>query len=436
MCSNDCQALQSVSQALEAYGSDRAADRGAAGSADRISRLLLVRAQIDAALLDETAAFDAAGAYADEGSATAASWLRNAQRLARRDASALVHLARELRNLPTTFDALQTGAISSEHAVQIVKAKTTLQLAAVDFERYEAILVDLAKEASPDEVKAAVRHLIDNETPDHDKRLIEALADRSFNLREVGDLVKIDAMVDKVTAAALTTGVEALSRQSPDDSRSWQVRRADAFSEIVMLGLESGQLPQQGRVKPHVNLTMTLDQLTGVDAAGPLLKRFGRIPSATAQRLACDAVMTRFVTDASGEVLDVGRTARHTNAALNKAIALMYDRCAYPNCSTPVTQCDIHHVWWWSKGGPTDRWNLMPLCKHHHLFVHEYGFFIQTGLDPGGGGRLTGPGRWRFLSPQGERIADHRKTLGHYIEQLPLLPDPEAQAPDRDGALV
>jgi Domain of unknown function (DUF222) len=388
MCSISASALEVAGQVVDALASDCAVDRGTAGSGERINRLLTLRARLDAVLLDELAVFDAAGAHADDGSPTTASWLRAAQRLARRDASALVHQARELRELPATLDALRSGVISRDHAVQIVKGKTTLGVS--DFTPYEPILVALAREASPDEVKAAVGHLVETEAPDRDEKLIGALADRSINLRQVGDLVKVDAMVDKVTAAALAAGVEALSRPSPDDDRSWQVRRADAFSEIVMLGLESGQLPQQGRVKPHVSFTMTLDQLTGVDAAGPLLKRFGRIPLATAQRLSCDAVMTRFITDASGEVLDVGRSARHTNAALNKAIALMYDHCAFPNCSTPVTQCDIHHVWWWSKGGPTDRWNLMPLCKHHHLFVHEYGFFVQTGLDPRQGGALTG----------------------------------------------
>lgn len=423
MYSTDSGLLREASDALQALATGRAVERGAAGSPERMAALLTARAQLEAALLDETAAFDAAGAFADEGSPTTAAWLRTAHRLGRRDASGLVHLARELRDLPQTFDALRAGVISREHAAQIVKGKTMLRVDAADFGRYEGTLVALAAEASPDEVKAAVRHLIETAAPDRDQQLIDALAERSFNLREVGDLVKVDAMVDKVTAAALASGVEALSRPSSDDERSWQVRRADAFSEIVMLGLESGQLPEQGRVKPHVSLTMTLDQLTGVEGAGPLLKRFGRIPLATAQRLSCDAVMTRFIINADGEVLDVGRSARHTNAALNKAIALMYDRCAFPNCSTPVTQCDIHHVWWWSQGGLTDRWNLMPLCKHHHLFVHEYGFFVQTGLDPGGGKALTGPGRWRFFSPRGTPIPDHRATLGRYIEQLTLLPD-------------
>lgn len=429
MCSNDRDLVERLEQTLGALASTPAVERVSVGSSERISRLLAARAQLDAALVDEVAAFDAAGGYVEEGNPTAASWLRAANRLARRDASAMVHFARELRELPVAFDALRSGWISREHAVQVVKAKTTSGLEAAEFGRYEKVLVELATQASPDEVKAAAGYLVEAEAPERDKQLVDALADRSFNLRAVGDLVRVDAMIDKVTAAALAAGVEALSRPSPEDDRSWQVRRADAFSELVMLGVESGQLPQQGRVKPHVSLTMTLDQLTGIDGTGPLLKRFGRIPLATAQRLSCDAVMTRFVTDPAGEVLDVGRSCRHTNAAQNKAIALMYDCCAYPNCSTPVTQCDIHHVWWWSRGGPTDRWNLMPLCKHHHLFVHEYGFLVQTGLDPGGGGALTGPGRWRFISPRGKPIADHRKTLGHYVEQLTLMPDPETTTP-------
>lgn len=318
--------LEAAEQALKALAFGRAVERSAEGSSERINQLLVLRARLEAVLLDELAAFDTAGAHADKGSPTTAAWLRAVQRLGRRDASALVHQARELRELPMTLDALRSGAISREHAVQIVKGKTSSGV--VDFTPYEPVLVALAQEASPDEVKAAIGHLVEIEAPDRDKKLIDALADRSFNLREVGDLVKVDAMVDKVTAAALAAGVEALSRPSADDQRSWQVRRADAFSEVVMLGLESGQLPQHGRVKPHVNLTMPLDQLTGVDDAGPLLKRFGRIPLATAQRLSCDAVMTRFITDTSGEVLDVGRSGRHTNAALNKAVALMYDRCA------------------------------------------------------------------------------------------------------------
>ncbi len=147
MCSNDHDPLEQLQHALRALASTVAVERGSVGSSQRISRLLDARAVLDAALVDEVAAFDAAGAYADEGNPTAASWLRAANRLTRRDASAMVHFAREMRELPVTFESLRSGAISREHAVQIVKAKTTLGMEAGEFERYEQTLVDLATEA-------------------------------------------------------------------------------------------------------------------------------------------------------------------------------------------------------------------------------------------------------------------------------------------------
>jgi hypothetical protein len=419
MCSSQSPSDR-LTASLAAMAAVPAAERGA--SADRIRALVSARASVEALLVDEVAVFDAAGAAVDDGAPTTASWLRAQARFGQREASGLVHRARELRQLRSTRDAALAGAISQAHVSEIVKARLRSCLGGDDFGPYEQILVNLALEASPDEVRAAVAHLVEAEQPDRDKALVDALADRSFSLRPVGDLVKVDALVDRVTAEALGKGVDALSRSSLDDHRTWQVRRADAFSEIVMLGLESGSLPQQGRVKPHVTVAMTLDQLRGIDGTAALLDRFGQIPASSAQRLACDAVLTRLVTDPHGEVLDVGRSCRHTNTALTKALHATYATCAYPNCDTPTARCDIHHVWWWSHGGPTDQWNLVPLCKHHHLFVHEYGYFIQTGVNPDGRA-ARGPTRWRFAAPSGRLIPDHRTTLSAHNDQLAALLD-------------
>jgi len=43
----------------------------------------------------------------------------------------------------------------------------------------EGQLVELATHATPDEVRAAVRHLVEAEAPDRDKELLDVLADRS-----------------------------------------------------------------------------------------------------------------------------------------------------------------------------------------------------------------------------------------------------------------
>jgi hypothetical protein len=97
----------------------------------------------------------------------------------------------------------------------------------------------------------------------------------------------------------------------------------------------------------------------------------------------------------------------------------MYTQCGYPNCGTPLARCDIHHVAWWSRGGPTDLSNLVPLCKSHHLFVHELGYTISTGRDRLGN-PLSGPQRWSFSTPRGVPIADHRTTQDRYLDKLTL----------------
>jgi uncharacterized protein DUF222/HNH endonuclease len=431
MCSNNGEAVECLEEALEKVAATASAS-GAAGSGDRIGRLLAAKARLDAVVYAEVAGFDAAGACVDDGAATTVGWLRAQQRLGRRDASGLVFQCRRLRDLGLTSAALAEGAISREHATAIVRAQAASGLDADGFARYESILVDLARQASPDEVRAAAAHLVDAEAPDRDHRLLDALAGRRLDLVPVGDLVKVDAMIDKPTAEALTTAVEALSRRSPGDDRTWHQRRADAFGELVQLGLESGQIPQQGRTKPHLSLLVTLDQLTGIHGAGPLLARYGRIPTTTAQRLGCDGVLTRILTDACGHVVDVGRASRHTTTAQNTALTAMYTTCGYPNCDTPLARCDIHHVTWWSHGGPTNLDNLLPLCKTHHQFVHEHGYTITARRDPDGHPTHR-PHRWRFLTPRGAPIPDHTTALTASLHQLSFaLAPPPPRVPIAD----
>jgi hypothetical protein len=115
MCSNNGEALESLEGALDEVAATVSA-AGAAGSGDRIGRLLAARARLDAVVYAEVAAFDTAGACTDDGAATTAGWLRAQQRLGRRDASGLVHQARRLRYLPATSAALTAGTISRDHA--------------------------------------------------------------------------------------------------------------------------------------------------------------------------------------------------------------------------------------------------------------------------------------------------------------------------------
>src|SRR5436190_12817816 len=142
-----------LSEVLAEIAAVPAVERGA-GSGDRVASLLSARAVLEAALLDEVAAFDASGAFEVAGSPTTRAWLRAEQRLGRREAGSLVKRARGLRDLPLAAAALKSGSISAESAAHIVEAslKATGPTNDIDdFSPFEQILVGLACDATADE---------------------------------------------------------------------------------------------------------------------------------------------------------------------------------------------------------------------------------------------------------------------------------------------
>jgi hypothetical protein len=40
-------------------------------------------------------------------------------------------------------------------------------------------------------------------------------------------------------------------------------------------------------------------------------------------------------------------------------------------CGAPPIQCDAHHLIHWIDGGPTAIWNLVLLCRAHHIQIHH-----------------------------------------------------------------
>ena len=41
----------------------------------------------------------------------------------------------------------------------------------------------------------------------------------------------------------------------------------------------------------------------------------------------------------------------------------------------------MHHIVWWTNGGPTILVNLLPLCETHHHLVHEGGWNLTMTPD-------------------------------------------------------
>ena len=134
-----------------------------------------------------------------------------------------------------------------------------------------------------------------------------------------------------------------------------------------------GSLPVLRTVKPHVVVTVPLDDL--LDAHDTPARRApgsGRsCPPPAARWLACDATITRLVLDPDGLPLDVGRTKRVVPPHIRRAVEQRDHHCVFTGCYAPTWWCDVHHLLEWINGGETSLENSGLLCERHHTKVHH-----------------------------------------------------------------
>uniref|UniRef100_UPI003513FA08 HNH endonuclease n=2 Tax=Aeromicrobium sp. TaxID=1871063 RepID=UPI003513FA08 len=124
-------------------------------------------------------------------------------------------------------------------------------------------------------------------------------------------------------------------------------------------------------------LTVDLSQIAqDPDRTTGELAGFGTIGPAQLQQMLCDADLTPILTAGQHTVLDVGRSHRLATPTQRKAVVNRQGgTCAGPGCRGPVVH--VHHVQYWSDGGPTDLANLIGLCPRCHAAVHQGIFTID-----------------------------------------------------------
>ncbi|WP_369137024.1 HNH endonuclease signature motif containing protein [Modestobacter versicolor] len=161
--------------------------------------------------------------------------------------------------------------------------------------------------------------------------------------------------------------------------------------------LAAGTLPTLRTVKPHLVVTIDVDDLTDTGTTGPGAARTGfgaRISAARARWLACDASISRLVMGPDGLPLDVGREKRVVPPHLRRAVEQRDGHCVFTGCAAPTHWCDVHHLREWvADEGETSLDNSALLCERHHTKVH-HGFRVER--RPGG--------RWRTWRPDGTEI--------------------------------
>jgi hypothetical protein len=188
---------------------------------------------------------------------------------------------------------------------------------------------------------------------------------RALTLRRDGEMVRINGWVDIESGERLLAGLEPGPPVQGDD-RSTPARRADLLLEIL-----DGASDRPG-------LTVLVSAETLVNRASGISETINGsfLTVDEIQRLACDANVTRVIFDPESRPLDVGRTKRLVTPAMRIALSARDLRCLFPGCDRPSRWCDAHHIVHWINGGTTSVDNLVLLCRHHHVLVHEAGWEI------------------------------------------------------------
>ncbi|MCY0903809.1 HNH endonuclease signature motif containing protein [Arthrobacter sp. H14-L1] len=110
--------------------------------------------------------------------------------------------------------------------------------------------------------------------------------------------------------------------------------------------------------------------LTPLDPMPSWCDGLGSISPGTLARMVCDAVFERAVLGSNGALLDLGTAVRLATPAQRRAVSVRDGGCVRPGCNRPASWCDIHHVIWYSRGGPTAVSNMCALCPGCHSLVH------------------------------------------------------------------
>ena len=300
---------------------------------------------------------------------------------------------------PAVLHALESGVLDLYRAKVITDATYRLDDEAAA--RVATQVVNKAEGRNASQVRALVRRAVLQADSDGAQRRHErARADRRMILTPAEDgMAELVAILPAEQAVAVYQRVDDLARgdRVPDDQRSADERRADAFVGLL-LGRRHPGATGRPELRPLVHVTVAATTLAGADNKPGTLDRYGPIPAAFARAIASDptGVWKRLVTDpVDGTLVEHSRKTYRPPAALDDFIRARDGQCRFPGCQRSAQRADLDHTIPWPKG-PTTAGNLGALCRHHHRLKHHTTW------------RLTqANGRFCWTSPTGRRYTAH-----------------------------
>ncbi len=326
----------------------------------------------------DAAAFAASEEAVAQGSTSPIDWVRHQCGMSANAAARSIATGEMADQLPASVAALDAGRIGFAHLALLAGTARALQSTAGAAGFDERPLLELALEHSVSRFAfdcTHARHAGDAAAvlDEH----VNAVECRRLELSRCEDgRIVIRGLLDPVGGATLRVALAPLcARSGAGDDRARARRLADGLVELAFHALDHGFATDRGGPRAHLQLTASVETLTGMPGApGGDLEFAGAVPAATVQRLACDASIRRVLLGPDSAVIDVGRALRVPSGAGRAALRVRDQGCVWPGCERPTSWTNAHHMVHWGHGGNTNLDNLVLLCHRHHWSVHEGGW--------------------------------------------------------------
>ncbi len=207
------------------------------------------------------------------------------------------------------------------------------------------------------------------------------------------------AWIDAIADAALRPrrgprfvdagGPAAETSSAARDPRSNEQLQYDLVMAVLRAGAAVDPHQAFGDRQPGLRVIVESTVLTQEDEGVAHLEDGGdTLPRHVAEKYLCDAGARVITTDVRGRPLDVGREQRTFTPKQRVAISVRDGGCVGRGCSAPPSWCEMHHIdHWYEHHGRTDVDDGVPLCRFHHLDLHNRGARIvrrrhpQSGVD-------------------------------------------------------
>lgn len=333
-----------------------------------------------------------------------------ALRLTRRTAESVTGFSMELlRYRPAVFEALLLGRIDVRRARLLVD-ETQHVSDAIAHVAIEQLLPDAA-DLTTGQLRHRIAKLCIDADPDAARRRYDkSIADRRFEIRPTdsgtADILGRDMPPHIANSIGRWIHKEAIKLKNLGDTRSMDQLRADIYLDLLRRRHKGGKITRADF--GNLDMRVTGETLTGQSDESAELNGFGPVIADVARQVAenQDDVERRWMLldHETQQPIDGGITRRKPTASQRRKAEMLHPTCVQPGCRMPSVDCDLDHRIPWVEARATCTADLGPMCRHHHVIRHTYGWRYELLV---GGFLFTSPFGHRY-STSGRELANAR----------------------------